>query len=233
MSVYVTGDTHGPIDIQKLSCTRWPVSKYLTRDDYLIVLGDFGLIFDNEPSKDEIHWTRWLDHKNFTVLALDGNHENHPRLNALPVEEYLGGKVGRIADNIYHLKRGEIYTIEGKKFFVFGGAVSIDKGCRTEGVSWWREEVASVAEMDYGIANLEKHQWSVDYIMAHTAPQFMIYAYLNSLNEKFTGEIDPTSKYLSHICENAKFTGFYCGHWHDDFAYGQYHMLYHSIEKLF
>ena len=40
MAVFVTGDLHGGLDIQKLKA--WEAGKKLTRSDYLIVAGDLG-----------------------------------------------------------------------------------------------------------------------------------------------------------------------------------------------
>lgn len=39
MSVYITGDCHG--DYRKFNITNFPEQKDLTRDDYVIVTGDF------------------------------------------------------------------------------------------------------------------------------------------------------------------------------------------------
>lgn len=44
--IYVTGDTHADIDIGKLSTSKFPQQKSLTKNDYLIVCGDFGLVWD-------------------------------------------------------------------------------------------------------------------------------------------------------------------------------------------
>lgn len=40
MTVYVTGDIHGGVDMQKLR--DWDLGDGLTSDDYLIIAGDFG-----------------------------------------------------------------------------------------------------------------------------------------------------------------------------------------------
>lgn len=40
MAVFVTGDLHGGLDIQKLR--DWEAGERLTRSDFLIVAGDFG-----------------------------------------------------------------------------------------------------------------------------------------------------------------------------------------------
>ena len=47
--ILLTGDTHGSIDIHKLANSNRSfreLAKQMTRDDYLIILGDFGLVWD-------------------------------------------------------------------------------------------------------------------------------------------------------------------------------------------
>ena len=110
MSIYLTGDTHLPLDIEKLNTTSFPEQKKMTRDDYVIVLGDFGLLWHED--KEYLWWKRWLEGKNFTLLWIDGNHENHEWIDSLPVSEWHGGKVHFISPNIIHLMRGQIFTIE-------------------------------------------------------------------------------------------------------------------------
>lgn len=118
--IYVTGDTHANIDIEKLNTTKFPQQKNLTKDDYLIICGDFGLCWDG--SRREMWWQDWLTAKNFTTLWIDGNHENFDMLYEFPLEDKFGGKVRQIAPDIYHLDRGQVLTIDGKKIFCMGGA---------------------------------------------------------------------------------------------------------------
>ena len=40
--IYITGDTHIPTDVGKLSSKRFPEQKNLTKNDYVIICGDFG-----------------------------------------------------------------------------------------------------------------------------------------------------------------------------------------------
>ena len=40
----------------------------------------------------------------------------------MPVEIWNGGKIHRIKDSVIHLMWGQIYTIDGYKFFEMGGA---------------------------------------------------------------------------------------------------------------
>ncbi len=66
--------------------------------------------------------------------------------------------------------RGQIFDINGLTFFCMGGARSVDKEHRLTSISWWPQEEPSWAEMDEGLSNLEAHNNTVDFILAHTAP---------------------------------------------------------------
>lgn len=107
--MYITGDLHGYLEISKLNSKRFPHNKSLTKEDYLIIAGDFGLVWDHK--NDELYWRKWLGRKNFTTLFIDGNHENFSLLNAYQVEGWNGGKVHRISDSIIHLMRGQVFNI--------------------------------------------------------------------------------------------------------------------------
>ena len=230
MSVHITGDTHG--EFSRFSYEKWPEGKGLTGEDVVIVTGDFGLLWTSYVSDNEAYHIKWLNSKPWMTLFVDGNHEHHPRLSALPQKEMFGGTVGVVSDKIFHLRRGEIYRIQDKKFFVMGGADSIDKRQRTRGVSWWPEEVPSHAEMDYGLSNLEKHQYAIDYILSHTAPENVTEVLLQRYG--CAGyDPDPTRKYLQHVCSTATFEKLYCGHWHEDIIISRYNFLYDNIVKVF
>ena len=119
--IYITGDTHIPIDIKKLSAKKFPEQKNLTKKDYVIICGDFGGVWDG--SNEEKYWISWLKEKSFTTLFVDGNHENFDMLSNLPEEEFCGGKIHKVDEGIYHLMRGMIYNIDmekllGKKVYV-------------------------------------------------------------------------------------------------------------------
>ncbi len=88
--IFVTGDVHGDW-MRRLNTRAFFEQKELglTKDAYVLILGDFG-IWDN--SKEEKHNLDWLESKPFTTLFIDGNHENYDILDALPVEEWQGGR---------------------------------------------------------------------------------------------------------------------------------------------
>lgn len=142
--IFITGDTHGNIDFAKLKIFA-DKNQNLTRNDYMIIAGDFGAVWNKDTLERDLKPYIELP---LTVLFFDGNHENFEILNSLPIEEWHGGKIHKIKPNIFHLMRGQIFNIEGKMFFTFGGATSIDKLYRTEYLSWWRQELPSYAELD-------------------------------------------------------------------------------------
>lgn len=49
--IYITGDMHGDIDIRKLTNQNFPQQQLMTKDDYLIICGDFGLLWEDSPSE--------------------------------------------------------------------------------------------------------------------------------------------------------------------------------------
>lgn len=126
-AIYVTGDIHGnPI---RFSSKNFYEQKEMTNQDenYAIVLCDFGLVWNRDgESKEEKYWLDWLEDKPFTTLFIDGNHSNFDRLYTYPVKEWHGGLVHEIRPHVLHLMRGQVFTIEDKTFFTFGGASSHD-----------------------------------------------------------------------------------------------------------
>ena len=56
MAIYITGDTHG--GFQRFGSRYFPQQKNMGREDYLIVTGDFGGLWDGGP-KDQ-YWLDWL-----------------------------------------------------------------------------------------------------------------------------------------------------------------------------
>ena len=120
--IILTGDTHS--DVSRILRLDMPE---LTKDDYVIICGDFGGVWSfEEESTYEKEMLDWLDSRNFTTLFVDGNHENYTRLYKYPIEEWNGGKVHKIRDSVLHLMRGEVFDIDNKKFFVFSGTKSHD-----------------------------------------------------------------------------------------------------------
>lgn len=232
--IYITGDCHS--DFRRFSTKIFTEQKEMTKDDYVIICGDFGGVWDkDEESSREKYNLDWLDSKSFTTLFIDGNHENFDRLDAFPVEEWHDGKVHKIRNSVIHLMRGQIYEIQGKSFFVFGGASShdIDGGIlelddpdfhrrkkrlnrewipyRINHVSWWEQEIANDAEMLEGVMNLQKHGNEVDYIITHCCATS-----IQALLSLGGYEPDKQTDYLEKIRQQVQYKKWFFGHYHDN-----------------
>lgn len=215
--VYITGDTHGVIGLQE---RVKKLKNILSYNDYLIVAGDFGVIWSRETLPQNI---QQLEEIPFNILFVDGNHENFDILGTLPVEIWNGGKVHRVCKNVLHLMRGQVFAIEGKKFFTFGGANSIDKNWRVNHVSWWEEEMPSEFEIAEGKINLCRN-YDIDYVITH-APliEATDYLYRRSFlrsrfgKERYSPNNNKCGQILSSMFENiTNVKCYYSGHMHLD-----------------
>lgn len=224
--IFITGDTHIPIDISKLNTSNFQYQKFLTKDDYLIICGDFGAIWANDATQK--HWLKWLQEKTFTTLFVDGNHENFDLLYQFPVIDKFNGKVRQINDSVFQLCRGEIYSICDKTIFTMGGACSIDKYRRKEFISWWSQEEPNYQEWLYALDNLARHQNKVDIIITHAAPASLVYSlYRNSFTE------DSVVSGLQEIYNIADYDHWYFGHYHIDADLDDKHTcLYQKIIRV-
>lgn len=223
--VFVTGDTHRTLDSKKLSLEKFVEGRNLTKDDYVIVCGDFGFTWDNSPY--EICEREHLCTLPYTILFIDGNHENFDLLKTFPEIEMFGGTVRQIASSVFHLKRGQVLNIDGNSIFVMGGATSHDRHARKEGTEWWPEEIPSKEEFEQGLDALDACGWKVDYVITHCTPrsiQIMIDKYF--INDDLT-------KYLERVKEDLIFKKWYFGHYHmDKDMTDKFRLIYDDIIRL-
>ncbi len=169
--IYITGDTH--TDQEKLINILTKITNTTSEHSILLICGDFGFIF--LYNEEERLFLKYLE--SFTTISIcfcDGNHENFPALYAFPIVQWNGGQTHQLSKNVYHLMRGEIFTIENKSFFVMGGAASTDVNHRLilekqDGITrWWPEEIPTIEEIEHGIDSLNKRNNEVDYVLSHT-----------------------------------------------------------------
>lgn len=210
--IFITGDTHGHFDVEKIFSFYQNFSeKKLTKDDYLIIAGDFGFIWDEQYDKD----IEKLGEFNLTFLFVDGNHENFDIINEMPVSEWHGGKVHRFSDNVIHLMRGQVFELDGNKVFTFGGAESVDKDGREEGISWWPTEVPTEAEFEEAKANLGHVDNTVDYIITHTINTSAL-THKESPMSMFRYEPTATTDMLEYFEHTVTYKVWFFGHYHFD-----------------
>ncbi|MBE5970672.1 MAG: metallophosphatase [Lachnospiraceae bacterium] len=225
MNFIISGDTHGSLDIAKVVRFFDEHDGEYNEDDYLIICGDVAICgFD---PNDESMTRATLQNLPVTTLFVDGNHENFEHLNSYPVDEWNGGKVHFVDNNIIHLMRGQVFEINGLKFFTFGGASSIDKDNHIPGITWFEEEIPTKEEMEEGWLNLQKNDFQVDYIITHTAPREVCAAI--NFGELTDEEIE-VRRYFQRIADSTDFIAWYFGHFHvDEEVEGQFFCLFDEI----
>lgn len=243
--LYVTGDCHG-------SYGKFSKKKYgqiLTENDIVIICGDFGLLWADD--KEFQYWKNFFMERKWQTLFVAGNHENYNMLESYPIEEWNGGNVRKIAgDKVIHLERGEIFNIDGKSIFTFGGASSHDieggvldrndinfkhkvkynkihkRRYRILNESWWKQELPTQEEMDYALENLKQHDNKVDIIISHCCS--------TKTQEKFNeNRVDILTDYFDKLEDTVDFQKWYFGHYHDDKEIDEKHCLvYEGFQKV-
>jgi hypothetical protein len=251
--IFITGDCHA--DWSKFSTDSFPEQKEMIRDDYVIVCGDFGVW---HPDNTEKWWFRWLSEKNFTLLFVDGNHENFDRLysDEFEIVDFHGGKAHRICENVYHLMRGYVFELRGKKFFAFGGASSHDiqdgilepsdykltkeltndynkrtqrgEMLRINHISWWKQEMPSEDEMKFGLETLRNNGNKVDYIVSHCCPQEVASLFSHGFYKP-----DKLTDYFNTVARTTEFSKWFFGHYHNNKQIlDKFIMLYEQIVRV-
>lgn len=243
MAIYITGDTHG--EFTRLRRVFFPEQGELTKEDYVIICGDFGGVWDG--SEEDEYWLDWLEEKRFTTLFADGNHENYDMLSAFPPKRWQGGLVQYIRPSVLHLMRGQVYTLQGLRFFVMGGARSHDvaggilqpedpylkkkhRQLLLQGIphrinhrSWWQEEMPSPEEYQTARDNLERCGWAVDCVITHCAPTSIQTALTQGHYPP-----DPLTDFLEEVAQRCRFKFWFFGHYHQDRTVGKNFTLIHE-----
>lgn len=244
--IWFTGDLHGGETAWHISSSQF---SYGERGDTIICLGDLGGIWYHDYHTNRKHRSRedyFLNsqlRRRFLWLAVDGNHENFARLfsGEFPLVDIFGGKAYKVREHVYYLKRGEVFSIEGKTFLALGGAMSHDKEPtpapgpytnpwpgRTEGINWWPEEVPRQDDLENAYRNLDRVNWRVDHVLTHTCPlsQRLLFGGQERL-------MDPTETMLQDLWDRGlEFGMWHFGHLHVDRRIGRFACHYKRIQQM-
>ena len=213
--IYVTGDCHG--NFARFEPKHFPEQANMTKDDTVIITGDCGGVWFGDSRDDET--LDWLERLPFTLAFVCGNHENYDALERYPVAEWHGGKVHRVRPHVLHLMRGQIYELEGYRFFTMGGARSHDADYRISHLSWWQQELPSDEEYNEALQNLKRCSWQVDYILTHCAPTS------NIRKESRHNEADQLTDFLQDVQDKTDYRYWLFGHYHDNRMIDARHIL--------
>lgn len=219
--IYITGDIHG--DSERLSKTELSM---INKNDTLIICGDFGFIWNNDLRESQI--LNRLEKRKYNICFIDGTHENFNVLGDMPVALWNGGRVHKIRSNVFHLMRGQVYEIEGKKFFTMGGGEDPEYDLHENDDPITGKETPTAQEMLTGVSNLEKHEYKVDYIITHEPPA-KIRDFLR-LSENKTLRVTALGAYFDELSQQCEFSKWFFGSMHTDkFITDKYVALFRNI----
>lgn len=248
--IYITGDVHG--DFTRFSKNR-PFWKHCkpTENDYVIICGDFGLAWEFDEILD--YALNFYASRPYTLLWVQGNNENYNLIEKYALSEWNGGKVRHIIqDKVILLERGQVFNIEGKRFFTFGGADSFDiegrvldkrdprfserrKEAERSGIPyrivgelWWWQELPMNYQMQEGRNNLEKVGYCVDYVITHCLPSSKQKEI--GLKRGITYYDNVLTDYFEEIDLKLQYDTWFCGHYHENRIVDNKHIvLYESV----
>lgn len=226
--IFITGDTHGSLELKRLSNKNFPIAKTLTKEDTVIICGDAGFMWDN--SNETKYWDDWAEDRPFTIISVFGNHSNYDTLRAIPLTEWHGAKVRQVRPHVMYIENGEIFNLNNQTFFCMGGATSVDKVYRKEGVSWWPQEIPTWNEMEYAANNLRVHNFQVDNIITHCGPNYIV----DKLFPYERAHDDITNFLEKFVRMTTTFNKWYMGHYHVDRCYDdqKFNILYQDILEI-
>ena len=201
--IFYVGDTHGRLDDVK----EIEEAAVKAGAKIIIQVGDFGMYFDG-PS---CGLSEWFSSRvsGLPWITCGGNHDNWPLWRSLPEVDMFGGKVTQLAPGCFFAERGSTLNLEGEKHLFFGGAESIDKADRVEGLDWWRDETPNMEEVNNFFDAMEDFKPEV--VVTHDAP-------LRISIKKYNRERNPTPQFLESVLKH-------CDHTPERWYFGHHHVV--------
>jgi len=244
---FITGDKHRNFEYIKDFCRDMNTR----RKDVLIILGDSGFNYYEDARDDKLK--KEISELNITLFCLHGNKENRVQnVGTYGLRSFCDGKVYYEPKypNIYFAIDGEVYTFEGKKYMVVGGAHSVDKiSCLQKGKPFWEDEMPDntikskveekLAVEDNKIYGMLTHTCPIDYIPTEMFMSTRQNAAIKSKPRKvkskklFKPDIDrSTEEWLGKLEKQLDYKVWYCGHYHIDKQIDKINMMCHEIRPL-
>lgn len=203
--VLVAGDWHGN--------TIWmeKVLRAAARSGHKQILhcGDLAVLWPapNDNDKFTKVLKRRLDEHDLTLVFVDGNHDVHPKLRALPVNE---DGFGVINGRLLYAPRGHRWHLSGVRFGALGGAYSVDRRSRKLGKSWWEGEETSEAD----VRRLGRGR--LDVLLTHEVPAGIdvVSEFSGGLPEFIEQEAYANRLLVRDAVRNTEPRMVFSGHWH-------------------
>lgn len=203
--LYFLGDIHGEFEgIAK------KIKNLDIKDAYVVQVGDFGMGFlhpQKEASKLSV-LNDTLTKQNIHIYGIRGNHDDSRLFLSTQNNPYNLSNITLLPDY------SEI-NLAGKNILLVGGAVSVDRIFRKEGVSWWRDEEFVFDD------NFPYKQYDV--IVTHSRPiesgLFLGFKNIGSFlqeDKTLKDSLEKESILMSKLYKKVKGTpNWYFGHFHE------------------
>lgn len=161
MRIMFAGDIHG-----NLEHAEWLFDHAVQNGvQEIFACGDFGYWPHYGWGKRFLNEVERMARENrIKFYWVDGNHENHDWLDELVKDEGADAPIPMGSVWLNYIPRGCVFGIGAWKAMGYGGAYSVDWRDRTEGRSWWRQELIN----EYKVAELPSTK--VDILITHEAP---------------------------------------------------------------
>ena len=208
----LTGDVHGEL-LKRFSYKNDGRLRELTKDDSVMVLGDFGCPFGVNHPQYEQHYKnsdnyqlQWMQSRPWkTTFALLGNHDDRDALRQMNVVEMQGYMFPHWG-NIIYIDKPCILDIAGNHCLLIPGAKSHDAKFRTMGIDMWPDEgIDIIAAID----TLIGHRYDYfDLILTHDVPSGNLYHFMPTVNEEF----------LEYLAGTLNYGAWYHGHMHNQYC---------------
>lgn len=160
--IMLAGDWHGN-PRWGAACIRHAAEQGV---DTIVHCGDFGWWVECiDTHKFLRHLQQALAETGITLYWVDGNHEDHDKINEWLEATDNQPWSDRRYPNIVHLPRGFRWEWWGQTWLALGGAHSVDRLNRTPGKSWWDAEHITEEQAARAIAG-----GKVDVMVTHDCP---------------------------------------------------------------
>jgi len=226
--IIAIGDVHGKFD--QLNSKIKEILEGNTGVNF-VQLGDFGLGFD-QPFQD---WGKLnpinelLKKSDSTLYVIRGNHDN---------PAFWDSGCGFHFSNIHFVPDETIRLIEDKLCYFVGGAISVDRTRRRQGIDYWRAEEAN---QGFRVMIDDKIDILFTHDVYHPCSPYTItnsntVNYFSIVDENLIQDLEGSQNVMRNLYEDILKTNptfsWYHGHYHESHVTNNNEQITHSLSEL-
>jgi len=157
--IWYVGDVHG--DGRALA--RVDAAASLAGVTVVVQVGDLGILWKPDGVRPYFDKRARKGRPGPTWYTCGGNHEHYANWLALPETR----PTTELAPGCLWVHRGEVIELDGRRHLFMGGADSVDRAVRIEGISWWPQEIPTREEWE---RFADSYRTGPDVVVSHDAP---------------------------------------------------------------